>query len=165
MGILQTAKVIWRAAAAVALLSLPVAAADCRPDRVDVRGDWGQVRFRVELALTPEDQARGLMFREDMPRLSGMLFVYPRTQPLGFWMRNTLIPLDMIFVDETGEILKVHANAQPHDETVILSEVPARAVLEVNGGLAETLGIGPGDTLRSPAMPQDDAIWACATEN
>lgn len=161
MGILHGIGHAVRAAAATLTLALPVAAADCTPDRIDIRGDWGQARFRVELALTPQEQSRGLMFREEMARLSGMLFIYPRTQQLGFWMRNTLIPLDMIFIDETGTVVKVHAEAQPHDETVILSDTPARAVLEINGKMAATLGIGPGDQIRSSAMPQKEAAWTC----
>jgi uncharacterized membrane protein (UPF0127 family) len=128
---------------------------------VDIRGDWGSARFRVELAITPQEQARGLMFREELGRMQGMLFVYDRQQPLAFWMRNTLIPLDMIFVDETGTVINVHAEAVPLDETPIRSEAPGLAVLEINGGMADTLGIGPGDVLRSPAMPQDRAAWAC----
>ncbi|MGB3408213.1 MAG: DUF192 domain-containing protein [Jannaschia sp.] len=137
------------------------AAATCASDRLDIRGDWGKAQFSVELALTPEEQARGLMFREEMRRMAGMLFVYDAMRPLGFWMRNTLIPLDMIFVDDTGVVLKVHAEAKPLDETVILSEDPALSVLEINGGMAATLGIGPGDEIRSPAMPQDRAVWPC----
>ncbi|PWJ19208.1 DUF192 domain-containing protein [Jannaschia seohaensis] len=156
MGILH--RVI--AAALAVAISGPALAA-CDPGRVDLRGDFGTVRFRVELALTPEEQARGLMFREEMARMAGMLFVYPRQQRLAFWMRNTLIPLDMIFLDETGTVINVHAEAVPLDETPILSEAPGLAVLEINGGMAATLGIGPGDELRSPAMPQDRAAWPC----
>lgn len=160
MGILHGLRAFAAAAVMVLAVSGTVQAA-CSDSRVDLRGDWGSARFRVELALTPEDQARGLMFRESMARMAGMLFVYDRTQQLGFWMRNTLIPLDMIFVDETGTVVKVHAEAQPRDETVILSEVPARAVLELNGGMAAVLGIEAGDQLRSPAMPQDGSVWPC----
>ncbi|TFL17077.1 DUF192 domain-containing protein [Jannaschia formosa] len=149
-----------RAALAVLALAGP-AAASCDPGHVDLRGDFGTVRFRVELALTPQEQARGLMHREEMARMAGMLFVYDRQQPLSFWMRNTLIPLDMIFLDETGTVINIHPDAVPLDETPIRSEAPGLAVLEINGGMAETLGLGPGDELRSPAMPQDLAAWPC----
>ncbi|MEM9796997.1 MAG: DUF192 domain-containing protein [Pseudomonadota bacterium] len=135
--------------------------AACASDRVDLRGDWGTARFTVELALDAQSQARGLMFREAMPRMSGMLFVYSREKPVGFWMRNTLIPLDMIFLDDSGTVTKVHADAVPGDETVIPSDGPARAVLEVNAGMAATLGITEGDVLRSPILPQDEAAWPC----
>lgn len=133
----------------------------CAPEVVDIRGDFGSVRFTVELALTPQEQARGLMFREKLPRMGGMLFVYPREANVSFWMRNTLIPLDMIFVDDTGTIVRVHAEAVPLDETPIPAGAPTLAVLEINGGLAATLGIDEGDTLRSVALPQDKAAWPC----
>jgi uncharacterized membrane protein (UPF0127 family) len=101
------------------------------------------------------------MFVEEMPRFQGMLFVYEDTRPLSFWMRNTLIALDMIFLDATGEIRHIHENAVPLDETPIRAPEPGLAVLEINGGLARTLGLSVGDVLRHPAMPQDLAIWSC----
>ena len=142
------------------LLAGPASAA-CEDGRVDLRGAFGTVRIRVELALTAQEQARGLMFRERMPRLAGMLFVYPQERDVAFWMRNTLIPLDMIFVDASGRVVRVHENAVPLDETPIAAGAPTLAVLEVNGGLARSLGLKPGDELRSPAMPQDVAAWPC----
>jgi uncharacterized membrane protein (UPF0127 family) len=153
-------------ALAAALLALwaptaPAAAQGCRAEVVELRGDWGQARLRVELALTPAEQARGLMFREEMARMAGMLFVYDGAREVGFWMRNTLIPLDMIFVGEDGVVTRVHEGAVPGDETVIPSQGPVRAVLEVNAGLAADLGVGPGTELRSPVMPQDAAAWPC----
>ncbi|MGB3688579.1 MAG: DUF192 domain-containing protein [Jannaschia helgolandensis] len=152
------------------ILAVPVFAAtdvaalssgECQDGMVDVRGDFGQVRFRVELALTPAEQAKGLMNRESLPRLSGMLFVYPRESDVAFWMRNTLIPLDMIFADDEGRIVRVHENAVPLDETPIPAGAPTLAVLEINGGMARTLGIDAGDELRSIALPQDTAAWPC----
>ncbi len=156
---------LHRLIAAVALF-LPAAAAqaECRADAVDIRGPWGTARFTVETALTPQDQAMGLMYRESLPRLAGMLFVYEEEAELGFWMRNTLIPLDMIFTDAAGRVVRVHENAVPLDETVIRSGGPALAVLEINGGLSSEFGIGPGDELRSPILPQDEAAWPCAED-
>lgn len=133
----------------------------CALDAVDIRGDFGTIRFRAEIARTPQEQARGLMFRESLPRLAGMLFVYPREENVAFWMRNTLIPLDMIFVDGAGRVVRVHENAIPLDETPIPGGAPTLAVLEINGGMAATIGIDAGDELRSPAMPQADAAWPC----
>ena len=147
--------------AAALLATAGAARAACDADRVDLRGDWGAARFSVELALTAEEQARGLMFRERLARNAGMLFVYEREQPVSFWMRNTLIPLDMIFLDDAGVVVKVHAEAVPGDETPIPSGAPARAVLEIPGGMAATLGIAEGDALRSPILPQDGAAWPC----
>ena len=138
--------------------------AQCAADRVDLRGDWGTARFDVELATTPEERSRGLMFRESMPRGDGMLFVFDRERPLSFWMRNTLIALDIIFLDAEGRVVNVAAGAVPGDETPLPSDGPALAVLEVNAGLAARMGIGPGDELRSPVLPQDDAAWACGGE-
>lgn len=137
------------------------AAAACRDDIVDLRGPWGQARFTVELAITPEEQARGLMFRESMPRGAGMLFLYDRPSTVSFWMRNTLIPLDMIFVNAAGVVARVHHEAVPLDETPIPGGDGVVAVLEINGGLARRFGIGPGTEMRHPGLPQTDAAWPC----
>ena len=155
-----TRGVLTGAMLGLAVLAGP-ALAECRADRVDLRGEFGAARFTVELALTPEEQARGLMFREALAPSAGMLFVYDRAQPVAFWMRNTLIPLDMVFVDEAGEVTKVHAEAVPGDETPIPSDGPVRAVLEIPGGMAARLGLAPGAEMRSPILPQDDAAWPC----
>jgi len=144
------------------LLSFPAGAfASCLPDAVSVKGDWGQVKFRVEIADDAEERARGLMHRENLPRLSGMLFVYPSPGHLAFWMRNTLIPLDMLFIDPTGQIRHIHSNAIPLDETSISGGEGNLAVLEINGGMAEQLGIATGSVIQHPAMPQDIAEWPC----
>ena len=153
-------------AALFAVVLLPagtvLAQGTCDEGRVDLRGDFGTVRFGVELARTPEEQARGLMHRESMPAMAGMLFVYPRESDVSFWMRNTLIPLDMVFVDAAGVVVGVHENAVPLDETPIPSGAPTLAVLEINGGMARRLGIDPGDEMRSPVLPQDEAAWPCS---
>ncbi|HMO09705.1 MAG TPA: DUF192 domain-containing protein [Paracoccaceae bacterium] len=140
------------------------AAAVCDPGQVELRTPAGSsVRFSVELALTPAEQARGLMFRESMARSAGMLFVYPRPQRASFWMRNTLIPLDMIFAGADGTVSHVHANARPRDETPIFGGDAVLAVLEINGGLAARLGIVPGSVMRHPAFGEA-AVWPCAAE-
>jgi uncharacterized membrane protein (UPF0127 family) len=149
------------AAVIACLLFATGALARCQPDRVDLRGEFGTVRFSTELALTHAEQMRGLMHREELPRLASMLFIYPRSAERSFWMRNTLIPLDIVFLDDAGKITHIHADARPLDETLIPSGGPARAALEINGGLAAELGLAVGDELRSPAMPQDDAAWPC----
>jgi uncharacterized membrane protein (UPF0127 family) len=105
----------------------------------------GPKKFRVELANTDASRSRGMMFRTQMAPDAGMLFDFFTEQPASFWMRNTLIPLDMIFIKADGTILNIHQRAIPHDETSINSAGPVRAVLEVNGGTASRLGIKPGD--------------------
>ena len=105
-------------------------------------------------------RSRGLMHRESMPRSAGMLFVYDKPQPVSFWMRNTLIPLDMIFMDETGVVQRVHDNAVPLDETGIKGGDDIQFVLEINGGLASRLGIVEGAELRHPAIGLN-AAWPC----
>ncbi|WP_249777763.1 DUF192 domain-containing protein [Pontivivens nitratireducens] len=144
------------------LLATPVAAQQCREDRVDIRQDGLRVSIEVEIADTDEERARGLMFVEEMAQLEGMLFVYqdePRQR--SFWMRNTLIPLDMLFVAADGTVRDIHVNATPLDETPIPSATDdIFAVLEVNGGLTEMLGLTPGAQLRHPAF-DTNPIWPC----
>ncbi len=155
------AKRLFPALLATCLL-LPLAvSAGCAPDKVELRGDWGQAQFRVELADTPEERARGLMFREQMPRSAGMLFVYEAPGPASFWMKNTLIPLDMIFADKDGVVTRVHSRAVPGDLTAIDGGRGVLVVLEINGGLAEAMGIVPGSELRHPALGQT-AAWPCS---
>ena len=147
-------------AAAMALLA-GAAAAECRETAVDLRGDWGSARFTVELADEPAERAQGLMNRPSMPRSEGMLFLYEAPQRATFWMRNTLIPLDMIFMDETGTVTRIHENAVPLDETTIDGGDGVLAVLEINGGLARAMGIDVGSELRHPALDQSRAAWPC----
>ncbi|WP_372602920.1 DUF192 domain-containing protein [Actibacterium sp.] len=132
----------------------------CDEDQVALKGDWGEARFRVEIADDSEERALGLMYRPSMPAGQGMLFVYPAPQRAVFWMKNTLIPLDMIFVDATGQVSRVHSNAVPQDLTPIDGGEGVLAVLEINGGLAAQIGIAPGTVLRHPAFG-GDAIWPC----
>ena len=136
------------------------AAAACASDRLDLRGPFGLASFRVAVADDPEERAQGLMHVEEMGRFEGMLFIYERPQPVAFWMKNTLIPLDMIFADSAGVVQRVHANAIPGDLTAIPGGEDIQYVLEVNGGLAATLGIAPGAEMRHPgiAMP----AWGCS---
>lgn len=136
-----------RALAAPALLlarPYPIAAQAARePLSILTRG--GAVAFTVELALTPEQHARGLMFRTELPERHGMLFDFGVEQQLSFWMRNTLIPLDMLFIGRDGVIRHLHENATPLSEEPIPSRWPARAVLEIIGGSARRLGVAVGD--------------------
>ncbi len=135
--------------------------ADCAPDQIELRGDFGTARFGVAVADDPNERAQGLMFVEKMSRSKGMLFVYEQPQRVAFWMRNTLIPLDMIFAGPDGTVRRVHANAVPLDETSIPGGDGIQYVLEINGGLSDQLGIAPGTQLRHPSIKQDLAIWPC----
>jgi hypothetical protein len=102
--------------------------------------------FTVEVAQTPEQQARGLMFRETLGPDEGMIFPFRPPRPASFWMRNTLIPLDMLFVRQDGTIARIAANTVPHsEESVTSSGEPVAAVLELRGGRAAELGISEGD--------------------
>lgn len=106
--------------------------------------------FHIELALTPQQHAQGLMGRTSMDKNAGMLFLFPVEEERSFWMKNTLIPLDMLFIREDGTISKAHDSAQPHDLTSVKSDGPVLAVLELNGGTAKKLGIVAGDVARHP---------------
>ena len=109
-----------------------------------IRGDK-RLTFQVEVAKGPIEQGRGLMFRTAMGADEGMLFPINPPRMAGFWMRNTVIPLDLLFVGPDGRILNIAANAVPYDETSLKSAAPVKAVLELNGGRAAALGIVPGD--------------------
>jgi len=124
-------------------------------------GNGGSATFNVEVVDTNETRAKGLMFRENMARFSGMLFVYDSPQTVSFWMRNTFIPLDMIFIDPTGTVVRVHHNAVPLDESAIPGGDNIYAVLEINGGLAKTLGIQQGAVLQHLAFDPEIAAWPC----
>lgn len=142
------------------VLAAAPAAAACRDDQVELRWPGGQARFSIEVADTEATRSRGLMFRETMPRSAGMLFVYDSPRRATFWMKNTLIPLDMIFADSAGRVTRVHANAQPQDLTTIDGGENVKLVLEINGGLAARLGISEGAEMRHPSIAYP--AWSCA---
>ena len=133
----------------------------CAPSVLDLRDPDATLRFSVEVADDDAERAQGLMFRESMPKFAGMLFVYERPQPVAFWMRNTLIPLDMLFFDGNGRLERIKVGAMPHDETPVPGGEDIRYVLEINGGLAEELGIEPGAVIRHPSLDQATAVWPC----
>lgn len=102
----------------------------------------------VEVARTPEELARGLMYRNALADNAGMLFVFPETDEHTFWMKNTLIPLDMIFIGEDGRVVGVVESAAPGTTTMRSVGAPSRYVLEVNGGWARAKGVRRGDPVR-----------------
>lgn len=101
--------------------------------------------FKVWIANTPQRQEQGLMFVRDLPPTEGMLFPESAPEVAHFWMKNTYIPLDMVFVGEDGRIAKIIADARPFSLDVLSSDVPVIAVLEINGGEARRLGMRIGD--------------------
>lgn len=107
----------------------------------------GGETFAVEVATTPLQLHDGLMYRPSMPADSGMVFLFDPPQVVQFWMKNTLIPLDLLFARADGVIIKIAANRQPHDESLVSSDVPVAQVLEINGGEAEKRGLKPGDKI------------------
>ena len=139
----------------VAALVLPMAALVGRLDAAELQtltiaGRTGVHDFTVELAVTPEDTARGLMFRRELPEGRGMLFDFQRERKTAFWMKNTYISLDMIFIRGDGRILRIAENTQPLSERLVPSGGRVRAVLEVIAGTAKKLGLAPGDRVAHP---------------
>ncbi|HKF73010.1 MAG TPA: DUF192 domain-containing protein [Stellaceae bacterium] len=112
----------------------------------------GNFRFDIELALTPPQMAQGLMYRRTLAADAGMLFDYGDPQPIAMWMKNTFIPLDMIFVARDGRVVDFHERAVPMSLDTIESKVPAKAVIEVNAGTVARLGIRIGDTVHYAAF-------------
>jgi len=115
-----------------------------------IAGAHGRHRFTVELAETPAQLQQGLMFRPSLAPDAGMLFDFKAPTVATMWMRNTLIPLDMLFVDANGTIVNIQARTVPGSDAVISAGAPVRAVIELNGGTAARLGIAPGDRVLHP---------------
>jgi uncharacterized protein len=110
----------------------------------------GPQKFTIELATSPAQLAQGLMFRRSLAPDAGMLFDFQNPLVATMWMKNTLIPLDMLFVDEHGRIVNIHERAVPGSLAPIAAAAPVRAVIELNGGTAARLGIRPGDRVIFP---------------
>ncbi len=148
-------------AASVLVPAAARAEAACAVSRLDLRLAGGRESFAVEVADEPGERSQGLMFRTEMSAASGMLFVYDHPRRVLFWMKNTLLPLDMVFADATGTVTRVHEGAVPGDRTAIDGGSGVQFVLEINAGLAARLGIAPGSVLRHPAIPAETAAWPC----
>ena len=110
----------------------------------------GQFEFLVEMAVSPAQRSQGLMFRESLAEDRGMLFDFGQPQRATMWMRNTYVPLDMLFIDMHGQITQIAANTEPLSDAMIASREPVRAVLELRGGVSAKLGIKPGDRVIHP---------------
>jgi uncharacterized membrane protein (UPF0127 family) len=140
---------------AVSLLSSVVAvcvgaARAAEVQSLQIIGRNGVHPFTVELAVTPEEKAKGLMFRRELPEGRGMLFDFRTEQEITMWMQNTYISLDMIFIRADGRILRIAENTEPLSTRIVPSGGPARAVLEVIAGTARKLGLATGDRVIHP---------------
>ncbi len=134
----------------VGVLAASVQANETVP--VVVTSASGEHLFRAEVADTAEERARGLMYREALATDAAMLFVFDPPRRVRFWMKNTYISLDMLFADERGRIVAIAERTEPESLEPHGPASAVGAVLEINGGLAERLGIRPGDAIRSPAL-------------
>ena len=131
---------------AVLLVAAPLAA--CSDEgKLVLHSATGDHPFNVEVVDTPEGRAKGLMYRTELADDAGMLFDFKQEREVSFWMSNTLIPLDMIFVGADGVVRTIHANARPQDLTSIPSQVPVQFVLEIPGGRAKEIGLKAGDAM------------------
>lgn len=113
-------------------------------------------QFRVHLARSSQERARGLMFIRKMPEDVGMLFLYDKPGPVSMWMKNTYIPLDILFIGQDGRIIRIARNTEPHSLTSIASGGPAIAVLELNGGLSDKLGLAVGQRVFHRLLPSGE---------
>ena len=134
----------------------------CDPGKIEIVTGQGNQTFSIEIADEPQEQARGLMFRPSMPADAGMLFIFDPPRPTSFWMRNTMIPLDMIFIDDTGAVDSIAERTDTYSEQVSSSQGDVRAVLEINGGLSRQLGIGPGTQVIHQAFENAPSEARCA---
>ena len=110
----------------------------------------GAHRYKVEIADDEASRERGLMYRRQMPADQGMLFEFPRREPVAFWMKNTYLSLDMAFIDADGTVRRVVQRATPQSEALIPSGAPVVAVLELNAGQAAAIGLKAGDKVKFP---------------
>jgi hypothetical protein len=139
------AVVLIAGCAVLAAFVLPAPAHAARQATIEIVSSSGVHAFSVEMATNDAERSRGLMFRKTLPEGQGMLFDFDHDQPVAFWMHNTFISLDMIFIRGDGRILRIAENAEPQSDKLIPSGAPVRAVLEVIAGTAHKLGIAAGD--------------------
>jgi uncharacterized membrane protein (UPF0127 family) len=126
-------------------------------DQLVIETAGGSRKFEVYVATTNQQRAQGLMFVKSMDAGEGMIFLYPETAPVTMWMKNTFIPLDMLFIGTDNRIVRVHANAIPHSTNTIESGGTVTAVVELNTGSIKRFGISAGDRVVFPAGQESDA--------
>lgn len=132
------------------MLSPGASYAQMRREPLTIVTAQGEHTFQVEIASTPEEKAKGLMFRTSLADDAGMLFPYSPPQEATMWMRNTYISLDMVFIRADGTVHRIEPRTEPFSERVIASRGDVAAVLELKAGTADRLGLGPGDRVRHP---------------
>ena len=150
MNISGMVKLALKAAAVLVLIA--VSACSGGENRLVLHTAKGAFTFNIEIADDGKERAQGLMFRDRLAPDAGMLFDYFEEQETSFWMQNTLIPLDMIFIGADGVIKNIHVNAKPLDTTGIPSGVPVRFVLEIPGGRSKEIGLAIGDRMEHPRV-------------
>lgn len=133
---------------AAAAMHPTAASADSALEKLVINTAGGPRTFEVEVMRTDEERAKGLMFRRYMPENRGMLFDFKEQQPVMMWMKDTFIPLDMVFIRRDGSIARIAENTEPHSTRTISSGEPVFGVLEINAGVAAKLGVKPGDKVQ-----------------
>ena len=141
---------VFIVAAAACIVASSQTARSAEQQIVEIASKTGVHVFSVDLAVTDEERARGLMYRQSVPESYGMLFDFKRDQEVDMWMKNTYVSLDMIFIQSDGRIRRIAENTETQSEKIIPSGGQVRAVLEVVAGTARKLGIEPGDRVASP---------------
>ena len=150
---------VW--ASAVCVVFYSSALANCVDDHVHLSGPWGSAKFTVEVADTDAERTQGLMFRNNLAKSESMLFVYDNPQHVAFWMKNTLIPLDILYFTAEGVLLDIRENAVPGDLVPFHSSGPVQYVLEVNAGTTKTLKFGLDTVLGHARLAQKRKTHAC----
>jgi uncharacterized protein len=142
--------VVAIAVSCLLVLAAPAARADSELETLQFVTRTGKHDFAVEVMRTPEQQGRGLMYRRYMPDNRGMLFAFGRINVVTMWMKNTYIPLDMVFVGRDGKVATIAYSTEPLSEKTISSGAPVWAVVELNAGAAASIGLATGDVVRHP---------------
>lgn len=158
MKSIRSVRRIAQSAVLAAVLLLSAAAANGNAHAAELETlvidkiDGEDLSFEVEMAITPDERSLGLMYRDALDPMSGMLFIYPGPQEVNMWMHSTRIPLDMLFIGSDGTIVKIKERAVPYSNEVINSGAPVVAVLELNGGTASRYDIKLGDRVQLPEI-------------